>query len=198
MKTNMKKTIALAACAVLLVVLTVFATVAYFTSKDSVQNTFSVGKVKITLDEAAVTADGKFVTPSSRVSTGNQYKLVPAAKYSKDPTVHVEAGSESAWLFVKVENGISALETGKTIAQQITENGWTLVGGQSNVYYKSYDAANPVADHKIFSDFTVNSGKTESDLASYASAKINITAVAIQKTGFADVNAAFTEASKLF
>ena len=198
MKTNIRKAIALTVCAIVLVVATVFATVAYFTSKASVQNSFSIGKVKITLDEQKVGLDGKPVSPASRISTGNQYKLVPSVKCTKDPTVHVESGSESAWIFVKVENGISAIEDGTTIAQQITNNGWTLVSGKTDIYYKSYDAANPVADHKVFGDFTVKSTETDTTLSSYASAKINVTAVAIQKAGFNDVNAAFVEASKKF
>ena len=48
------KALTLSLCAVLLVVTTVFATMAYLTSQDSVNNTFTVGKVEITLDEAQV------------------------------------------------------------------------------------------------------------------------------------------------
>ncbi len=198
MKTNIKKTLALVLCAIILVVATVFATVAYFTSKANVQNTFEVGKVKITLDEAKVDLYGKEETPASRVQTGNKYKLIPSATYKKDPTVHVEGGSEDAYIFVKVENGIANIESGTTIAQQIANNGWTKVNGQTNIYYKSYTSSASATDYKVFGDFTVKSTETDTSLASYASAKVNVTAVAIQKTGFADVNAAFVEANKLF
>ena len=47
---NGKKALLLAACAVLLVVATIFGTVAYLTDKDTVNNTFTVGKVDIKLD----------------------------------------------------------------------------------------------------------------------------------------------------
>ena len=63
MKTNVKKVIALTLCAVLLVAASVLATVAYFTDKDSVSNTFSVGKVAITLDEKKVELDGTPAKP---------------------------------------------------------------------------------------------------------------------------------------
>ena len=45
-------------CALLLVAAGVFGTLAYLTGTDTVNNTFTVGNVKITLDEAKVTTDG--------------------------------------------------------------------------------------------------------------------------------------------
>lgn len=53
--------------AVLLVAASVMGTLAYLTSTDTVKNTFTVGKVAITLDEAEVTEYGEAVTPASRV-----------------------------------------------------------------------------------------------------------------------------------
>ena len=99
MKTK-TKALALALCAVLLVVSTVFVTMAYLTSKtDVVTNTFTVGKVTITLDEAKVTADGEKVQGADRVKE-NKYHLIPGHFYVKDPTIHVANGSEECWLFV--------------------------------------------------------------------------------------------------
>ena len=63
MKTR-RNALLLSFCAVLLVVASVFGTVAYMTSKDQVKNTFTVGKVAINLDEAKVTEDGKPVDVS--------------------------------------------------------------------------------------------------------------------------------------
>ena len=56
MKTR-SKALVLTLCAVLLVVATVMGTMAYLTSTDTVTNTFTVGKVAITLDEAKVNTD---------------------------------------------------------------------------------------------------------------------------------------------
>ena len=48
-------------CAVLLVAASVLGTMAYLTSTDEVENTFTVGNVKITLDESKVDQNGNAV-----------------------------------------------------------------------------------------------------------------------------------------
>ncbi|MBQ9988977.1 MAG: hypothetical protein IJP30_04495 [Clostridia bacterium] len=53
MKTK-RKALPLAFCAVLLVAASVLGTMAYLTSTDDVRNTFAVGSITITLDEAPV------------------------------------------------------------------------------------------------------------------------------------------------
>lgn len=53
-----RRTIALALCTVLAMTTTVFGTIAYLTSTDTVTNTFTVGKVKIDLDETVVDENG--------------------------------------------------------------------------------------------------------------------------------------------
>lgn len=106
MKTR-SKALLLTLCAVLLVTASVLGTMAYLTSTDEVQNTFTVGQVKITLDEAKVNPDGTLVykedgqTPVDRVST-NSYKLLPGHTYIKDPTIHVDAASENCFIRAKV------------------------------------------------------------------------------------------------
>ena len=100
MKTR-RNALLLSFCAVLLVVASVFGTVAYMTSKDEVKNTFTVGKVAINLDEAKVTEDGKPVEGADRVKE-NSYKLVPGLTYTKDPMVTVLDGSETSYVRMKV------------------------------------------------------------------------------------------------
>ena len=95
MKTK-TKALAMALCAVLLVVTTVFATMAYLTSTDEVVNTFTVGKVSIKLDETDVNLYG--VKDGETRVKSNEYKLIPGHEYVKDPTVHVEAGSEESYI----------------------------------------------------------------------------------------------------
>lgn len=132
-----RKILAMAACAILLVCISVGATVAYLTSTDTVTNTFTVGKVAITLDEAKTNdnGDGTVVADAARVKK-NSYKLMPGHEYTKDPTIHVATGSENCYLFVKVENGIADLEAeGKTIADQMAAKNWVALEGVDNVYY---------------------------------------------------------------
>ena len=182
------KALALALCAVLLVVTTVFVTMAYLTSKDSVTNTFTVGKVTITLDEAKVTADGEKVQGADRVKE-NKYHLIPGHFYVKDPTIHVANGSEECWLFVKVENGLANAEaSGATsIESQMANKGWTKVEGTDVYAYATKQAAG--ANVIVFDSFTI-AGTT--DVSLYEKEKIIVTAYAIQADGFASAAEAWT------
>lgn len=100
MKTK-SKALLLTLCAVLLVAASVLGTMAYLTSTAKVENTFTIGKVEIKLDEAKVTADGMPVEGAARV-TENSYKLMPGTTYTKDPTVTVLKGSEDSYVRMKV------------------------------------------------------------------------------------------------
>ena len=100
-----KKVLALVLCAALLVAGSVAATLAYLTSKtEVVTNTFSVGNVTITLDEAKVNEYGVEAEGEDRVKA-NEYKLIPGHTYVKDPMVHVTEKSEQCYVFVKVVDG---------------------------------------------------------------------------------------------
>ncbi len=190
MKTK-TKALVLACCAVLLVITTVFVTVAYLTDTKTVTNTFTVGKVAITLDEAKVKADGT-ADGTDRV-TQNEYKLMPGHEYTKDPTVHVVAGSEDCWVFVKVENGIADIEAATTVENQMATN-WTAVEGATNVYaYKEVAKAND--DIGVFNKFTVKGDVSNETLATYADKTIIVTAYAVQADGFDTAAAAWTAAN---
>ena len=92
---NKKKTII--AAIVLLLVFLVGGAIAYFTDKtDTVTNTFTVGKVDITLEEP---------TWDEKIAADENYnkKLMPGAELEKDPTVTVAADSANAYVFVKVQ-----------------------------------------------------------------------------------------------
>ena len=185
-----KKVFVTVLCAAALVVASVLGTMAFLTSTDQVTNTFTVGKVAITLDETDVTPMGVQDT-DARVQ-GNEYKLIPGHTYIKDPTVHVDADSEESWLFVKVDNGISDLEaTGNTtIAEQMKAKGWTLVTGTTNVYAYAQKAI-ASQDIRVFDSFTIAG---DAAVADYADKKITIEAYAIQADGFGTAADAWTAA----
>ncbi len=195
------KVLVLALCAILIVGTTMFATIAYLNDKDTVENTFTIGKVDISLDEAKVDEYGTADTQADRVK-GNEYKLIPGHTYTKDPTVHFAAGSEASYLFVKVENGLSAIEAAsdasyKTIADQMTANGWTALDGADGVYYKTVDAneGNSAVDYAIFTEIKISGDADDTTLASYKDAKITVTSYAIQQDGLADVATAWAQFS---
>lgn len=207
MKKKILKVLALVACAVLLVVGSIAGTLAYLKDTAKVTNTFTVGNVSITMDEANVNLYGEPSGTRNAEGTGNEYKLIPGHNYVKDPTITVLANSEACYVFVKVENGIAAIEGGTTIADQMTANGWTELDGVANVYYyngaKATNGIVATADANqalvVFEEFTL---KTDADVASYVgndgkvSATIVVTAYAVQADGFnADINAAWTAAS---
>lgn len=146
----MKKTKVLLtlACAILLVAASVMGTLAWLTDASAVKNTFTVGNIHFDeddglhgLDEAKVNLNGEPINNQNTVVekkdaprvVENTYKLVPGHEYTKDPIIHVAAGSEDCYLFVKVTNEISAIEDKsttddkKTIAEQMGELGWMQV-----------------------------------------------------------------------
>lgn len=189
---KMKKVLLATACAAALVVGSVAGTMAYLTSQDEVVNTFTVGDIVITLDEANVdndAYDGK--TPER--DKANDYKLIPGSSYEKDPTVHFAGTNEPSYVFVEVENGIAAIEAptvegGYTaIADQIVNvYGWTAlegVEGVDNVYYKTVTSSTDL-DLVVFNGFTLADGIDNETLAAYEKAKIAVTAYAIQQAGF--------------
>lgn len=193
MKKTMKKIVALGSGAVLLVSASVMGTMAYLTSNtEVVNNTFTVGSVEITLDETDVTVYG--VKDTDVRVTANSYKLIPGHFYIKDPTVHVTAGSEECWLFVKVENGISAIEGGeKKIADQMTENKWVALEGVDGVYayQTTVNALEGKVDVPVFNSFIIDG---EAETSNYANAAITIDAYAIQADGFTTAAAAWAAA----
>lgn len=198
MKTR-NKALILTLCAVLLVVATVMGTLAYLTAQtDTITNTFTVGKVALTLDEAKVDAYGVPVQGAVRVKA-NAYKLIPGHSYTKDPTVHVTADSENSYIFVKVENGIAALEAqdNNTIAKQIADKGWMALNDVANVYYKEYTSKNTVEDLVVFERFKIADAVSGTDAwnAIGENTKITVTAYAVQKDGFADAKAAWAAAN---
>lgn len=104
-----RKALLLVLCAILLVAASVMGTMAYLTSTDRVENTFTVGNVQLKLDEAKVDETGKAVESAERVKE-NSYKLLPGHTYTKDPTVTILAPSEPAYVRMKVTlNNASAL-----------------------------------------------------------------------------------------
>ena len=200
-----KKILVTLLCAVLLVTGTVAVTVAYLTDSASVQNTFTFGQVGISLDEAKVNTDGTVIEgEDAGRDVGNKYHLIPGHEYTKDPTIHVDDDSEDCWLFVKLNNGLKDIISGKTtyseadaensiytIETQMSKNGWTCIDTINNVWaYKEIVSANE--DVPVFGMFKLTDS---ADVAEYATAEdaegnvtggttIDVTAYAVQADGF--------------
>ena len=209
------KALLVVACALLLVAASVFGTMAYLTSTDTVTNTFTVGKVNIKLDEAKVNADGTSVTPAERVKE-NSYKLLPGHTYTKDPTVTVLNGSETSYVKMTVTfSKASALDaifapTGAeltSIFNGYDAANWIYKGNTKDAtadtrtyefWYKETVGA-PTADvalDALFDSIMVPGEITKEQLATIEGMTITVNAYAIQADGFADADAAWAAFNK--
>ena len=215
MKTK-SKALLLTLCAVLLVAASVMGTMAYLTSTDKVENTFTVGNVKITLDEAKVNTDGTPVTPAERVKA-NEYKLLPGHTYNKDPMVTVLNGSEASYIKMTVTfSKASALDAifaptgadlisifnGYDSANWIYKDNTKDANADTRTYefwYKETVGA-PTADvalDALFDSITVPGTITNEQLATIEGMTITVNAYAIQADGFANADAAWAQADFL-
>lgn len=194
MKTK-TKALLLSLCAILLVVTSVFGTMAYLTSQADVSNTFSVGKVNITMDETDVDNS----TSGASRDTSNAYLLMPGITYPKDPIVHVRPDSESCYIFVKVENGIAAFEAATAggytnIAGQILANGWTALNGVDNVYYQKYNKGQEATDLTVFTELKIADNANDTSGWDQINGKtISVTAYAVQHASFNNAEEAWAK-----
>lgn len=210
----MKKMLMAVVAIVLIVVVSVSATFAYLTADDSVENTFTVGKVEITLDEADVNTDGSPVEGAERVKE-NDYKLLPGHTYIKDPMVTVKEGSEASYIKMTVTfSKAGALDaifapTGAdltSIFDGYDPASWIYKGNTEDAtkdtrtyefWYKDAVGA-PDADvalEALFDSITVPGTITKEQLATIEGMTITVNAYAIQADGFDDAEAAWAAAN---
>lgn len=111
-----KRFVAILLCVTLVALAAIGATFAYLTDSKTVKNTFTVGDVKIKLDETNVNA------PEGDRVTSNTYNVYPGLVVTKDPTVH-NTGKNGAYVraVVTIENGMNWLGL-------YNENVWTAPG----------------------------------------------------------------------
>jgi predicted ribosomally synthesized peptide with SipW-like signal peptide len=212
-----KKSILMAAIAVMLVaVLVVGGTLAYFTDTKSATNTFTVGDVKIKLDESNVN------DPNGNRVTSNEYTGVfPGIQYKKDPVV-TNTGKNGAYVraVVTIENGMNwmglynenvwtapqAEAFMKLICNKMGD-GWSLEdydyvtnaerGSTDFVAVLKYDGvlAAGKATTAMFENIMLPTNATASDITTRVAQNgvfhIDVVAQAIQADGFTSWNDAF-------
>ena len=86
-----KRFVAILLCVTLVALAAIGATFAYLTDTKTVDNTFTMGNVKITLDETNVN------DPEGARVTSNEYNVYPGAVVTKDPIVH-NTGKNAAYI----------------------------------------------------------------------------------------------------
>lgn len=195
-----KKIVSVCLVVCLLATAIIGTTLAYFTDDASVTNTFTVGNVEITMDEALVNAYGEKLDKGGEVweegadladrVTANDYKLIPGREYTKDPTIHVGADSEDCYLFVTIDNGISG------VIKALDLNGWTYVA-EGNYYYYGEGKGTVMSENGeavVFNGFTVLTTVDADALQAVAGETIVVNAYAVQADGFDSAQAAWDAA----
>ncbi len=86
-----KRFVAILLCMTLVALAAIGATFAYLTDTKTVNNTFTMGNVKITLDETDIK------NPNGARVTSNEYNVYPGAVVTKDPIVH-NTGKNAAYI----------------------------------------------------------------------------------------------------
>lgn len=203
------KALRLSMCAVLLVAVSIFGTLAYLTDRDTVTNTFTVGRVGLSLQETGM-AD-----PDNDGVFGKSYHLLPGQSYEKDPTVTVDEGSEESYIRMMVTVTFENALTDATLATELDsiftgyeETKWLreskVVSADSKVityeyrYHRTvegYDDSGQPLDQKLeplFTGFTVPGKYTNEQIAVLDGMTIDVQAHAIQAAGFDDADAAWT------
>ena len=208
-----KKITAICLCAALLAIAIVGGTLAYFTDTKTAENTFTMGNVRIVLDEADVNGGAERVAQ-------NEYEVYPGKVVDKDPTVH-NTGRNSAYLRarVTVSGWLDLVQTcykeelaGLSFPSQAYAEkalgllidglgeGWSVVGVEAGTGEKASDAcfllkydgilAAGADTAPMFTKATIPAGLTNASADTFQ--YINVVAEAIQANGFDSWEAAFS------
>ena len=208
-----KRFVAILLCVTLVALAAIGATFAYLTDSKTVNNTFTMGNVKITLDETNVN------DPTGARVTSNEYTVYPGAVVTKDPIVH-NTGKNAAYIRATVNvsnwmNLVSAYypdfkETYPNDGYKAALNllvgqlgeGWSVVGveagdtftiGQFDAkFILKYDGKLAAGENTtaMFQTVTIPTGIDNASTDSFK--EVKVVAQAIQADGFDTWEAAFT------
>lgn len=209
---NLKKILLIGLCVAAVIGATVAGTVAYLTDRASAVNTFTVGQVDITIDEAKVDPDGTPVPGADRV-TENTYHLIPGQTYIKDPTMTVDKNSEEAYVrmlvtvncasqldavFAPSGANLTSIFNGYDAANWIYETETRDTLSNTITYEFRYketvdpDGTSDVVLDALFDSITIPGTLDGDDMKSIEDLTITVVGHAIQKAGFDTDDAAWT------
>lgn len=205
-----KRFVAILLCMTLVALAAIGATFAYLTDTKTVNNTFTMGNVKITLDETDIK------NPNGARVTSNEYNVYPGAVVTKDPIVH-NTGKNAAYIraTINVENwmnncaayypefGIAypsaGYEQSLLLLVDALGEGWSIVGVETG---KPFELGNFSAKFILKYDGTLASGADTTAMFNQVKVPagikngndfgaITVVAQAIQADGFDTWEAAF-------
>lgn len=217
---KIRKVIALLLCAVLLVCAAVAGTVAYLTDTKTVKNTFTVGKVNITLQEYKI--NGETGERTNELVDGNDnIRMIPGRNIQKEPVLTVLANSEECYvrMFVKITwpstaVGLLSDQEYSTWFKTNGEDGfgsdWQAVGlikngtsqgdddGEDIYEFRFRNSVSKATENQtlkpLFTTFAIPGNLTSEQIAAIEGSSITLIAQAIQAEGFRDADAAFQAA----
>lgn len=160
---NARKSILLAVCLILLATAAVMGTLAYFTSEDTVTNTFTIGNVGITLTESEGT-----------------YIIVPGHYSVKKPQITVSENSEDCYVYALVDNQL--MVGGKTVATpNVDAEVWTLVKTEGSKTLYRHNAILKAENFTlIFEQVNYSDSLTKTQVAALENKTITVSAYAHQ------------------
>ncbi len=199
-----KKNLIIALSLMLIAVISVGATLAYFSAQtNTVTNMFTLGSISATLTEPDWDPDA-------------EHLLMPGDSYLKDPTINIGATSQPAWVFIKVTiTDAAALQAAVSAGNGILDgiaadlaDGWTLMATYPTVaddvatYVYGFNttvSANG-STNPLFTEITLPTSVT--GVAPFLSLAdgftITATGYAVQAANVADLDAAYALAGSQF
>ncbi len=156
-----KKILLLVLSCAMVVGIAVGGTMAWLTGQTTqITNTFTTSDINITIGEEA----GTLSTEPTEDTISKEFPMVPGHTIEKDPYVVVEKGSEPCLVFVKAV----ASNNLKDFITWVPADGWNLLTGTQNVYYREVQIAEINAETEIpiikGDQVTVNSTVTKENL----------------------------------
>lgn len=162
-------------------------TVAWLMRKSNpVVNTFTYGNIGLAIVETDTGLD------QDNNADTNTYMMMPAAVIEKDPRVIFHAGSENAWLFVKMEKS----DNFDDFITCAAADGWAALEEYENIFFRTADQREEDQIFPILKDnqVQVKASVTAAMLNALSDADlptVSFTAYAVQRVGVADAAAAW-------
>jgi len=180
-----KKFMLMVSALVLVAAMAIGGTLAYLTAQtEAITNTFTVGNITMDLDEKNAT------DPNGDRVKANTYKIYPGVTVDKDPTVHVNKGSEPCWVYVCIDNQVNGA-VAEAAAYNIDTGKWTFVVTEGTKTLYKYntvvDASAQKQDLTVFTQVTFSGEKLTADNVNMVQGKtITVDAYAHQSVGIGE------------
>ena len=166
---------------------------------NTVTNTFTYGDINIELWENDYVLSSNSLDTSKKVTSEEDYKMVPGNTMPKNPTVTVLKDSEACWLFIQVEK----TNNPDTYLDYAIHSCWTALAGEDGVYYyNGTDLDQLLTADKTYSilagdKVTVKTTVTKTEMTNIGTnyPTLTFTAYAVQKANVDNLADAWTIAN---